>query len=150
MRRIKASIMALLIAATLLINVYKPESHEQLSESPTSRPYEVQAREIKALELNDFDAIHSQYLEAKRQQSEQERRIKRKQALDEAHRLYDEKIAEEQRRVAQKREKQRQLSRNNAERMAQKTMIATFYTSSCGGCTRRNCFRLQRNFDAIL
>ena len=36
MNRIKASVMALLIAITLFIYVHKPSDHEELSESPTT------------------------------------------------------------------------------------------------------------------
>lgn len=133
MKRISASIMALLIAATLIINVYKPESHEQLSESPTGRQHEV-----KALEYNGFNAIYTQASENKRQQIEQERKAKRQQALEEAHRLYEAKIAEEQRRQAEAKrqaERQKQISRSNNANLTQLTMIATHYTARCEGCS---------------
>lgn len=133
MKRISASIMALLIAATLIINVYKPESHEQLSESPTGRQHEV-----KALEYNGFNAIYTQASENKRQQIEQERKAKRQQALEEARRLYEAKIAEEQRRQAEairQAERQRQISRSDDANLTQITMIATHYTSRCEGCS---------------
>lgn len=83
MRRISASIMALLIAATLFINVYKPSSHEQLSESPTGRT-------LEQFEYNGFNAIYTQYLEKHRQQAEQERKAKRQQVTVERVGYYGE------------------------------------------------------------
>jgi len=127
MKRISASIMALLIAATLFINVYKPESHEQLSESPTGRT-------LEQIEYNGFNAIYTQVSEKERQQIEQERQ----QALEEAHRLYDAKIAEEQRQRAEAKrqsERQKQISRSNNANLTQLTMLATHYTSGCEGCS---------------
>lgn len=119
--------MALLIAATLFINVYKPESHEQLSESPTGRT-------LEQIEYNGFNAIYTQVSEKERQQIEQERQ----QALEEAHRLYDAKIAEEQRQRAEAKrqsERQKQISRSNNANLTQLTMLATHYTSGCEGCS---------------
>lgn len=133
MKRNSASIMALLIAITLFINVYKPASHEQLAESPTGRT-------IEQFEYNGFDAIYTQYLEMERQQAEQERKAKRQQALAEAHRLYNVKIAEEQRRIALERQqaeakKQKQISRSNDANITQLMMIATHYGPDCAGCS---------------
>lgn len=129
MRRISASIMALLIAATLFINVYKPSSHEQLAESPTGRT-------LEHIEYNRFNAIYMQANENKRRQSEHERKAKRQQALEEAHRLYDirqAKIAEEQRKQAEL--KRQQISRSNNANLTQLTMLASHYTSRCEGCS---------------
>lgn len=134
MKRISASVVALLIAITLFINVYKPSSHEQLSESPTGRT-------IKRVEYNGFNAIYTQVIEKQRQQAEAERNAKRQQALEEAHRLYDmrqAKIAEEQRRIAEAKrqaERQKQISRSNNANLTQFTMIATHYTARCEGCS---------------
>lgn len=134
MKRISASIMALLIAITLFINVYKPSSHEQLAESPTGRTLEYAPQ----IEYNGFNAIHTQAIENERQQIEQERRIERQQALEEAHRLYEVKIAEEQRKQAEAKrqsERQKQISRSNNANLTQLTMLATHYTSGCEGCS---------------
>lgn len=128
MKRAKHLLLTALIAATLFINLYKPQEHEQLAESPTGRT-------LEQIEYNGFNAIYTQVIAKERQQIEQERRIKRQQALEEAHRLYDAKIAEEQRRFAQKREEQRQLSRSNDDNLTQLTMVATHYTARCDGCT---------------
>lgn len=143
MKRISASIMALLITTTLIINVYKPESHEQLSESPTGRT-------IEQIEYNGFNAIHTQYLENERQQAEAERKVNRQLALEEAHRLYDIKVAEGQRRIALERQRaeakrqaeqkrleaqQEQISRSDDTNLTQLTMIASHYTSRCEGCS---------------
>lgn len=130
MKRISASAMALLIAATLIINVYKPESHEQLSESPTGRT-------IEQFEPNGFNAIYTQYLDKQRQQAEVERRAKRQQALEEAHRLYDERIAEDarQRLEAERLAEQKQISRSNDANLTQLTMLATHYGPDCAGCS---------------
>lgn len=125
MRRISASIMALLIALTLFINVYKPASHEQLAESPTGRT-------IEQSEYNGFNAIYTQVSKKEHQQIEQERRTNRQQALEKAHRLYEAKIAEEKRRQA---EAKRQISRSNNTNLTQFTMIATHYTAFCEGCS---------------
>ncbi|WP_336638408.1 hypothetical protein [Lysinibacillus fusiformis] len=139
MKRISASIMALLVAATLIINVYTPESHEQLSESPTRRT-------LEHIEYNGFNTMYKQYLDKQRQQAEHERKVKRQQALEEAHRLYDmrqAKIAEEQRRKAlelqrteAKRQAERQqVSRSNDVNLTQMTMLATHYGPDCAGCS---------------
>lgn len=137
MKRVSASIMALLIAATLIINLYKPSSHEQLSESPTGRT-------IEQFEYNGFNAIQ----EKQRQQAESERKAKRQQALEEAHRVYDAKVAEEKRqrleakRLAkqkrletQKQAEQQQISRSNDTNLTQLTMLATYYGPDCDGCS---------------
>lgn len=126
MRRITASIMALLIAITLFINVYKPSSHEQLAESPTGRT-------LEQTEYNGFNAIYTQASENKRQQIEQERQ----QALEDAHGLYEAKIAEKQRKQAEaKRQAERQqISRSNNANLTQLTMVATHYTARCEGCS---------------
>lgn len=128
MKRIKHLLITLLIAVTLFINLYKPSSHEQLSESPTGRQHE-----IKALEHNGFDVIYDK----QRQQVENERKAKRQQALEEAQRLYDIKIAEEQRRQAEAKQQaeRQQISRNNNANLTQFTMLATHYTSRCEGCS---------------
>lgn len=139
MKRISASIMALiaiLIAATL----YKPESHEQLSESPTGRQYEV-----KAIEYNGFDAIYAKVIDKQRQQAEHERKVKRQQALEEAHRIYDAKeqrrqeeakrVAELKRLESQRQSQQKQVSRNNDANLTQLTMLASHYTARCEGCS---------------
>lgn len=134
MKRISASIMALLIAATLFINVYKPESHEQLSESPTGRTIE----QISHKEYIGFNTIYQQYLDKQRLQAEHERKANRQQALEEAQRLYDIKIAEEQRRqteVKRQAERQRQISRSNDANLTQLTMLATHYGPDCAGCS---------------
>lgn len=133
MKRISASIMALLITATLFINVYKPSSHEQLAESPTGRTLEYAPQ----IEYNGFNAIYTQANENKRQQTEHERKAKRQQAIEEAHRLYEAKIAEEQRKQAEaKRQVERyQISRSNNANLTQLTMLATHYTSGCEGCS---------------
>lgn len=135
MKRISASIMALLIAATIFINVYKPASHEQLAESPTGRT-------IEHIEYNGFNAIYTQYLDKQHQQAEAERKAKRQQALEEAHRLYDAKVAEEQRKQvetkrleAQRQSQQKQVSRSNNANLTQLTMLASHYTSRCDGCS---------------
>lgn len=137
MKRISASVVALLIAATLIINVYKPSSHEQLAESPTGRT-------LEQADYNGFNAIYTQARENKRQQIEHERKAKRQQALEEAHRLYEAKIAEEQRRIALERQKaenkrqaeqQTQISRSNDANITQMTMLATHYTARCEGCS---------------
>lgn len=134
MKRISASVVALLIAITLFINVYKPASHEQLAESPTGRT-------LEQADYNGFNAIYTQASENKRQQAEHERKAKRQQALEEAHRLYDmrqAKIAEEQRQRAEAKrqaERQKQISRSNNANLTQLTMIATHYTSRCEGCS---------------
>lgn len=122
MTKLKRILLALLLALTLFINAHKPSDHEHLAESPTEIiPY-----------VNGYDAIYAQYLENERQQVELERKIKRKQALEEAHRIYDAKIAaEEQRKTAQ----QKQISRNNNVKLTQFTMIATHYSSTCDGCS---------------
>jgi len=135
--------MALLIAITLFIFTYKPSDHEYLAESPTESQYE-----IKAIEYNGFNAIYSQVIASRRQQSESERKAKRQQALDEAHRLYDAKIAEERRKQleskrlaeqkrleAQKRTEQKQISRDNDANLKQMTMLATHYGPDCAGCS---------------
>lgn len=130
MKRISASVVALLIAVTLFINVYKPESHEQLSESPTGRTIEQVAR----TGYNEFNAIYTQYTDKQHQQAEHGRKAKRQQALEEAHRLYDmrqAKIAEEQRRIAH----QKQISRSKDVKLTQFTMVATHYTYRCEGCS---------------
>jgi len=130
MKRITASIMALLIAITLFINVYKPSSHEQLAESPTGST-------LEQSEYNGFNAIYTQYLDKQRQQAENERKAKRQQALEEANRLYEAKIADEQRKQAEaKRQAERQqISRSNNAKLTQFTMIATHYTARCEGCS---------------
>lgn len=131
MRRITASIMALLIAITLFINVYKPSSHEQLAESPTGRT-------LEQADYNGFNTMYKQYTDNQRRQSEAERKAKRQQALEEAHRLYEAKIAEEKRKQAeakQQAERQKQISRSNNANLTQITMIATHYTSRCEGCS---------------
>lgn len=137
MKRITTSIGALLIAATLFINVYKPASHEQLAESPTGQT-------LEQIEYNGFNAIYAK----QRQQAEHERKAKRQQALEEAHRLYDmrqAKIAEEQRRIALERQiaeakrleakRQKQISRSNDAKLTQLTMVASHYTAKCEGCS---------------
>lgn len=138
MKRISASIMALLLAATLLINAHKPSDHEHLAESPTERHYEIVPY------INGFNAIYTQASENKRQQAERERQAKRQRALEEAHRLYEAKIAEEQRRIALERQKaenkrqaeqQTQISRSNDANITQMTMLATHYTARCEGCS---------------
>jgi len=118
--------MALLIAITLFINVYKPSSHEQLAESPTGRT-------LEQTEYNGFNAIYTQASENKRQQIEQERQ----QALEDAHGLYEAKIAEKQRKQAEaKRQAERQqISRSNNANLTQLTMVATHYTARCEGCS---------------
>lgn len=124
MTKSKRILLALLLALTLFINAHKPSDHEHLAESPTEiTPY-----------INGYDAIYTQYLENEQQESELERKIKRKQALEEAHRLYDvklAKIAEEQRKASQ----QKQISRSSNVKLTQFTMIATHYTYRCEGCT---------------
>lgn len=133
MKRISASIMALvtlLIAAT----IYKPASHEQLAESPTGRT-------LEQFEYNGFNTMYRQYLDKQRQQAEHERKAKRQQALEEAHRIYDMRqaqIAEEQRRQAEairQAERQRQISRSNDANLTQMTMVATHYGPDCAGCS---------------
>lgn len=132
MKRISTSIMALiaiLIAATL----YKPSSHEQLAESPTGRT-------LEQADYNGFNAIYTQANENNRQQAEHERKAKRQQALEEAHRLYEANIAEEQHRIALERQKaevkkQRKVSRSNDANLTQLTMIASHYTAHCEGCS---------------
>lgn len=130
MKRIAVSIMMLRLVASLFINVYKPESHEQLSESPTGRTIE----QVVQTEYNEFNTMHKQYLDKQRQQAESERKAKRQQALEEAQRLYDmklAKIAEEQRRIAH----QKQISRSKDAKLTQLTMLASHYTSRCEGCS---------------
>lgn len=131
MKRISASIMALLLAATLLINAHKPSDHEHLAESPTERHYEIVPY------TNGFNAIYTQVIENKRQQAEHERNAKRQRALEEAQRLYDAKIAEEQRQKAEARRQaeRQQISRINNANLTQLTMVATHYTSRCEGCS---------------
>lgn len=134
MAKLKRFIIAIILAATLFINAHKPSDHEHLAESPTERliPY-----------TNGFDAIYKQVIEKERQQAEAERKAKRQQALEEAHRLYDAKIAEEKRRqrlVEQRRleaQKQRpaQVSRSNYANLTQLTMLATYYGPDCAGCS---------------
>lgn len=131
MTALKRILFALLLALTLFINAHKPSDHEHLAESPTEIiPY-----------VNGYDAIYTQYIENERNQAELERKIKRKQALEEAHRLYDirqAKIAEEKRQRAEakrKAEQQKQISRSNDANLTQFTMIATHYTSGCDGCS---------------
>lgn len=139
MKRVSASIMALIIVATLFINVYKPSSHEQLAESPTGRTIE----QLSHTEYNGFNAIYTQYLENKCQQAEHERNAKRQQALEEAHRLYDAKVAEEQRRLSLERQRaeakrqaeRQQISRSNNANLTQMTMLASHYTARCEGCS---------------
>lgn len=141
MRRIKRTLSAILLAITLFIFAYKPSDHEYLSESPTESQFEV-----KALEYNGFNAIYTQYLDKQSQQAELERQL----ALKEAHRLYDVKVAEEQRRIALERKQveakrqaerqrleaqQKQISRSDDANLTQLTMVATHYTSSCDGCS---------------
>ncbi|RDV27760.1 3D domain-containing protein [Lysinibacillus capsici] len=135
MKKLYASAMALLIAVTLFIYLYKPQDHEQLSESPT-------VRNLEHVEYNGFNAIYTQVLEKKRLQAESERKKKRQQALEEAHRLYHAKIAEEKRtrqeekrRNELKRKTQEQVSRNDDVQLTQLSMIATHYTSTCNGCS---------------
>ena len=148
MRTLYASTMALLIIVTTLVVLYNPASHEQLAESPTGR-------KIEKIEYNGFNTIYTQVIEKQSQQDEQERKAKRKQALKEAHRLYNAKIAEEKRRKeieqqrieaerlaekrrleAQKQEKQVQISRSKDNvNVTQLTMIATHYTAYCEGCS---------------
>ena len=121
------ALIAILIVATL----YKPASHEQLAESPTGRT-------LEQADYNGFIAIYTQASENKRHQIEQERRIKRKQALEEAHRLYAAKIAEEQRKQAEAKrqaERQKQISRSNDANLTQLTMLASHYTARCDGCS---------------
>lgn len=121
MTALKRILLALLLALTLFINAHKPSDHEHLAESPTEIiPY-----------VNGYDAIYMQYLENEQKLIELERKIKRKQALEEAHRLYDAKIAAELRRI----EHQKQISRSSNVKLTQFTMIATFYTAQCGGCS---------------
>ncbi|MFJ7665352.1 3D domain-containing protein [Lysinibacillus sp. NPDC097162] len=119
---LKRILLALLLALTLFINAHKPSDHEHLAESPTERlvPY-----------VSGYDAIYTQYLGNVRQQAETARRVKRKQALEEAQKLYDAKIAEEQRKVMQ----QKRISRSNNVKLTQFTMIATHYTARCDGCS---------------
>ena len=117
MTMLKRILLALLLALTLFINVHKPSDHEHLAESPTEIiPY-----------VNGYDAIYTRYLENEQKQVE----LERKQALEEARRLYDAKIAAELRRI----EHQKQISRSSNVKLTQFTMIATFYTAQCGGCS---------------
>lgn len=121
MTKSKRILLALLLALTLFINAHKPSDHEHLAESPTEIiPY-----------VNGYDAIYTQYLENEQKRIELERKIKRKQALEEAWRLYDAKIAAELRRI----EHQKQISRSNDVKLTQFTMVATHYTARCGGCS---------------
>jgi len=143
-RRITRTLSAILLAITLFIFAYKPSDHEYLSESPTESQYE-----IKAPEYNGFNAIYTQYLEMHRQQAEAKRKAERQQALEEAHKIYDAKVAEEAERQrleakrlaeakrleAQKRTEQKQISRNNDANLTQLTMIATHYGADCAGCS---------------
>lgn len=132
MKRIPASAMtliAILIAATL----YKPQDHEQLSESPTGRT-------VEQFEPNGFNVIYTQYREKQRQQVEQERKAKRQQALDEARRLYAEECrrkaeAERQRLEARRLEVQKQISRSNDVNLTRMTMLATHYGADCADCS---------------
>lgn len=126
MTKLKRILLALLLALTLFINAHKPSDHEHLAESPTEIiPY-----------VNGYDAIYAQYLENERQQAKMERKIKRKQALEEAHRIYDAKIAAELRRIEQRKaSQQKQISRNNNVKLTQFTMIATHYSYRCEGCS---------------
>ncbi|MGE7843904.1 3D domain-containing protein [Lysinibacillus sp. NPDC093712] len=121
MTMLKRILLALLLALTLFINAHKPSDHEHLAESPTERYYEIIPY------VNGYDAIYTQYLENERQQAEIAQKIKRKQALEEAQRLYDAKLA----KIAQ----HKQISRGNNAKLTQFTMIATFYTAQCNGCT---------------
>lgn len=126
MTMLKRILLALLLALTLFINAHKPSDHEHLAESPTKRYYEIIPY------VNGYDAIYTQCLKNERQQFEMERRINRKQALAEAQKLYDAKIAaEEQHKAAQ----QKQISRSNDAKLTQLTMIATHYTARCAGCS---------------
>lgn len=136
MKRISASIMAL-VAILIATTLYKPASHEQLAESPTGRT-------IEQFEYNGFNTMYKQYIDNQRQQAESERKAKRQQALEEAHRLYEAKVAEEHRRQAeakrlaeQKRleSQQRQISRSNDANLTQLTMVATHYGADCAGCS---------------
>jgi len=137
-KRIKRTLSVILLAITLFIFAYKPSDHEYLSESPTESQYE-----IKALEYNGFNAIHTQYLEKQRQQAVAECKAKRQQALEEAHRLYDERVAEEARRKAEAKrlaerkrlEAQKQISRSNDANLTRLTMVATHYGADCDGCS---------------
>lgn len=113
---LKRILLGLLLAITLFINAHKPSDHEQLAESPTEIiPY-----------VNGYDAIYTQYLKNERQHAELERKIKRKQALEEAQRIYD--IRQAQRKVAQ----QKQISRSGDVKLTQ--YEATAYIADCRGC----------------
>lgn len=124
MTMLKRILLALLLVLTLFINVHKPSDHEHLAESPTEIiPY-----------VNGYDAIYTQYLENEQKRIE----LEHKQALEEAHRRYDEKIAEEKRQRAEakrKAEQQKQISRRNDANLTQFTMTATHYTYRCEGCS---------------
>lgn len=128
MTKLKRILLALLLALTLFINAHKPSDHEHLAESPTERSCEIIPY------VNGYDAIYMQYLENERKQVE----LERKHALEEAHRRYDEKIAEEKRQRAEAKrraEQQKQISRSNDANLTQFTMIATHYTARCDGCS---------------
>lgn len=118
---LKRILLALILALTLFINAHKPSDHEQLAESPTERYFEIIPY------VNGYDVIYTQYLENDRQQAELERKIKRKQALEEAQKIYDARIA----KIAQ----QKQISRSNGVKLTQFTMTATHYTYRCDGCS---------------
>lgn len=121
MTKPKRILLALLLALTLFINAHKPSDHEHLAESPTERQHEIIPY------VNGYDAIYTQYLENERQQVELDRKIKRKQALEEAQRLYDVKIA----KITQ----QKRVSRSNDVKLTQFTMVATHYSPTCDGCS---------------
>ncbi|MGY3188786.1 3D domain-containing protein [Lysinibacillus sp. TE18511] len=144
MKRIKRTLSAILLAITLFIFAYKPSDHEYLSESPTERYYEIVPYN------NGFDAIYTQVIDKQRQQAEDERKAKRQQALEEAHRLYDAKVAEEARRKAEAERQrieakrlveakrlgaQKQISHSNDANLTQLTMLATYYGPDCDGCS---------------
>lgn len=141
----KLKILLAGILTVALFIAHKPSDHEHLAESPTERYTEIVPY------VNPFNAIYTRYLEKESQRASLERRIKREQALAEAHRLYDAKmakIAEEQRKkvleqqlieanrlAEKKRTEQKQISRSNDAKLRQITMIATHYTSRCDGCS---------------
>lgn len=83
------------------------------------------------MEYGRVDAVYTQYLEVERKQDDAIRKLERMQALAEAHRLYDAKIAKEQRRLAQKQT----AIRIDDVKLTQLTVTATHYTSKCDGCT---------------
>lgn len=121
MTQLKRILLAILLSLTLFINAHKSSDHEHLAESPTERYYEIIPY------VNGYDAIYTQYLENERKQAEMERKIKRKQAIEGAQRLYDAKLA----KIAL----QKQISRSNDVKLTQFTMIATHYTARCDGCS---------------